>query len=151
MNVSHWLKLKVLGLSHLHGEAAQESQMLAEQGLIWREDVEPAILPRTMWHFHEDVEGWAFQIRQRRGNSAKKRESSILCQAQKIGIGHSQQVITELLFEDSYTSAWFFHLFDASYNKQQLSISNSRSLQFLHFCLSLDLGISANLSWRKCK
>jgi hypothetical protein len=32
----HWLKLKVLGTPHLHGEALSESQVLAEQVLIWR-------------------------------------------------------------------------------------------------------------------
>jgi hypothetical protein len=34
----------------LHREAFQEYQALAEQVLIWREEVEPGIFPRNMWH-----------------------------------------------------------------------------------------------------
>lgn len=48
VHVSHWLELHVLGMPHLHGEAVQISQVLAEQGLVWREEGGPVILPRTM-------------------------------------------------------------------------------------------------------
>lgn len=34
VNVSHWLDLNLLRMPHVHGEAFQESQMLAEQALI---------------------------------------------------------------------------------------------------------------------
>lgn len=48
MSVNHWLELSILGIPHLQGEALQESQVFAEQVLIWREEVEPVILPRMM-------------------------------------------------------------------------------------------------------
>lgn len=43
----HWLRLKVLGILHLHGEAFQESQLLVEQ-VIWRGEAEAAISPKTL-------------------------------------------------------------------------------------------------------
>jgi hypothetical protein len=48
VNRNHCLQLNILGMPHFHREAFQESQMMAGQGLIWREKAEPRILPRTM-------------------------------------------------------------------------------------------------------
>ena len=48
VNVNHWLEFKVLGMPHLHGEAFQESQVLAGWVLIRKEEVELVHLPRTI-------------------------------------------------------------------------------------------------------
>jgi hypothetical protein len=44
----HWLRLKFLGIPHLHGKVFRVSQTLSELVFIWREEVKPVILPRTM-------------------------------------------------------------------------------------------------------
>jgi hypothetical protein len=48
VNVNHCLGFKVLRMLHLHREVFQEPQVLAGQVLIWKEEVEPEVLPRTM-------------------------------------------------------------------------------------------------------
>lgn len=74
MNFGEWwevllrVRLKGLGIPHLQGEAFQESQAFVEQVHTRREEVEPIILPRTMWHSSgRRFGGRAPQIRQRRG------------------------------------------------------------------------------------
>jgi hypothetical protein len=73
-----------VGMPHFHGEAFQEPLVLAYQVLIWKEEGEPVILTRTMRHSSSrSCAGWGSHIRQRSRHPTKKRESSILCKAQK--------------------------------------------------------------------
>lgn len=45
MKVIDWVEFNMVGVTHLHGEAFQESLVLSEW--IWREEIELAVLPRT--------------------------------------------------------------------------------------------------------
>lgn len=59
------LELKVVGMSHLQGEAFQELQVLAGQVLIGKKEVACVILPRTT-SSSRGCGGWASQIKSSR-------------------------------------------------------------------------------------
>jgi hypothetical protein len=71
VSIKSWLELNPMWMLHLYGGAFQESQVLAGQVLIGKEEVELVGMPRTMWH----SSGVRLRVR---GPRAVKEEDALL-------------------------------------------------------------------------